>query len=457
MDVLAQLKSLFPDAGINTSPEVARAYAHDEGYGAPFVVPAAVARPTTEAEVAGIVKVCREHGVPVVARGAGTGLSGGANGVAGCVVISFERMNKILEIDRDERIAIVQPGVINGDLRRAVAEVGLFYPPDPASSDISTIGGNIGTNAGGLCCVKYGVTREYVLGLTVVLSTGEVVKIGRRTRKGVAGYDLAALFVGSEGTLGLVTEATLRLCSLPEDPQTVVGFFEDLEAAGRAVAAVVASGVQTSALELMDRQSLRAVDEWKGLGLLDCGNVLLLAQVDSPGTQKEVDADRILACFEAVGTSWAARSTNANESEALFAARKLVYPALKRHGKVISEDVCVPRVKLPEMLRTIGAIAERFNVLIANIAHAGDGNLHPMIVLPAGDGEKLAQGKAAMSAIVEAALAVGGTVTGEHGVGLLKKAGLALEVGPTVLEMHRNIKAAIDPTALFNPNKVFDL
>ncbi|MGZ4651411.1 MAG: FAD-binding oxidoreductase, partial [Kineosporiaceae bacterium] len=406
-------------------------------------------------EVRDVVRACLTHGVPVVARGAGTGLSGGANAVDGCVVLSVDRMNRILEIDPLERLAVVQPGVINDDLRAAVAEHGLWYPPDPASSPWSTIGGNVATNAGGVCCVKYGVTGDYVLALEMVTGTGELVRLGRRTAKGVAGYDLVSLVVGSEGTLGVVTEVTVRLRPLPPPAITVAGYFSSIVDAGSAVRETAQAGLTPSALELVDRHCLRAVDAWRNMGLSVDAEVVLLGRIDEPGAAGDLAAERMVACFEKAGATWAARSTDASEADALFAARRLAYPALERLGPVLTEDVCVPKARVAEMLERIERIAQRHQVTIANIAHAGDGNLHPLLITDPGDDAARARAQAAFDDILAVALALGGTVTGEHGVGLLKRAGLAAELSPAVFEMHRAVKNALDPAGILNPGKIF--
>ncbi|CAL9652691.1 putative FAD-linked oxidoreductase [Streptomyces sp. enrichment culture] len=438
-----------------TDPARMASFARDEAAGAPHGFPSAVVQPADTADVARVVAYCAERGVPVVARGAGTGLSGGANAIDGCVVVSFAAMDRVLRIDPDERLAVVQPGVVNDRLRAACAARGLWYPPDPASAPWSTIGGNVATNAGGVCCVKYGVTRDYVLGLEAVTGRGEIVRLGRRTAKSSAGFALAGLLVGSEGTLGLVTEITLRLRGERAREHTVVGYFDDLPSAGRAVARVVAGGVEPSALELVDRSCLRAVDEWKHMGLTDGGNVLLLARCDAPGAAGAEEARTVLACFEAAGATWSARSGDPAEADALFAARRLVYPALERLGLVLSEDVCVPRTLVPEMLARLERTGERHGVHIAGLAHAGDGNLHPMLVVPRGDERALARGRAVLEEVVDQALELGGTVTGEHGVGLLKMRGLARELSPAALELHRGIKRVWDPAGILNPGKVF--
>jgi glycolate oxidase len=456
-DVVAELERVLPAGRVVRDADVMASYSHDEAAWAPYGSPAVLVRPRDTAEVAEVVARCAAWGVPVVARGAGTGLSGGANAVDGCVVISFEAMNKIIAIDPDERLAVVQPGVVNDELRSACAERGLWYPPDPASAPWSTIGGNVATNAGGLCCVKYGVTRDYVLGMEAVVGRGEVVRLGRRTAKGVAGYDLAGLMVGSEGTLGIITEVTVRLRGKRAAERTVVGYFDSLVAAGRAVAAVSAAGVVPSALELVDRHCLRAVDEWRHMGLADGGEVLLLGRCDAPGQAGEEEADAILACFESAGATWSTRSTDPEEAEALFAARRLAYPAVERLGPVLTEDICVPRMLVPEMLARIERIAAEHDIHIANVAHAGDGNLHPLMITSPDDDAARERAQEAFERIVDEAIALGGTVTGEHGVGLLKRRGLREEVGPVVLGMHRAIKQALDPAGIFNPGKVFAL
>jgi len=449
-----ELNQMLPGGRVVCGAEEVSSYTHDAAR-ATYDQPLAVVRPRQTADVSALVAYCYDRGIPLVARGAGTGLAGGANAVVGCVVVSFEDMTKILRIDPNERLAVVQPGVVNQDLREACATQGLWYPPDPASAPWSTIGGNAATNAGGVCCVKYGVTRDYVLGLEAVVGRGEVVRLGRRTAKGVAGYDLAGLMVGSEGTLGLITELTLRLRGARPPERTVVGYFEDLPSAGRAVAAIVVSGVVPSALELVDRYCLRAVSDWKAMALPDGGNVLLLARCDGPGSAGEVDADVVLACFASAGAMHAARSRDDAEAESLFAARRLVFPALSRLGAVLNEDVCVPRTQLPMILEHIERVADEYDIQIASLAHAGDGNVHPMIVVPPDDKEAATRAIEAFDRIVDEAIALGGTVSGEHGIGLLKKHSLAKEVSPTVLALHRRVKEAFDPEGIFNPGKVF--
>jgi len=439
-------------------PDVLAAISHDDAEWAPTGQAAVGVRARSEAEVQHVVRTCAELGVPIVPRGAGTGLSGGANAVGGCVILDLSAMNQILEIDADNLLAVVQPGVINNDLKAAVAEHGLWYPPDPASAPWSTIGGNVATNAGGLCCLKYGVTRDYVLGLRAVVggpvAYGEVVRLGRRTTKGVAGLDLVGLFVGSEGTLGVVTEVTLRLRpARAGTPQTVVGAFADLVTSGQAVAQITRRGLTPAVLELLDRASLEAVEDWKHMGIEADAMALLLARVDTPGDSGAAEAADIAATMTDAGALWVEQSTDDAEAEALFEARRLVYPAFERLGPVLTEDVCVPRSRVPAMLAQVNEIGARHGLRIATVAHAGDGNLHPLVVTPAGDDAARLEAQAAFEELLDAAIALGGTVTGEHGVGILKRDGLRRELDPGSLALQSALRRTLDPREIFNPGK----
>ncbi len=454
--LVADLQALLPPESLRTDAATLELHAHDDAEWAVYGTPAAVVLAATVDEVAATVRAAAAHGVPVVPRGAGTGLSGGANATDGCIVLSLARMSEVLEVDAGERFAVAQAGVLNDDLRRHVAGFGLWYPPDPASSAISTIGGNVATNAGGIACVKYGVTRDYVLGMTVVLADGSIARLGRRTAKGVTGYDLTALMVGSEGTLGIVVDVTVKLLPLHgREEHAVIGTFPSLRAAGRAVAAVSAAGIVPSALELIDRMCLHTVAEWQGWDLPEHANALLLAKVDEPGAVGDALADALAALFIESGGTAVERATDPDEVERLFLARRLAYPSLERLGPVLTEDVCVPRAAVPEMLERIEAIAADSGVVIANIAHAGDGNLHPLIIPTAGDATAIDRAKAAFDRIIAACRELGGTVTGEHGVGLLKLPGAAAELSPTVRAMHVAIKHALDPQGILNPGKAF--
>ena len=459
-DTLEALTRLLPGSTLITDDDVLASVSSDEAEWAEVGRAVAAVRARSTAEVQQVVAACAELRVPVVARGAGTGLSGGANAVDGGIVLDLSRMNRVLEIDEDDLVAVVEPGVVNDDLTAAVAEHGLWYPPDPASSPWSTIGGNVATNAGGLCCLKYGVTRDYVLGLQAVVGGpageyGTAVRMGRRTTKGVAGYDLTALMVGSEGTLGVVTEVTLRLRPAPAAaPRSVVGAFGSLVAAGEAVALATRRKLTPLALELLDGPTLRVVEEWKHLGIEADAAALLLAKIDTPGASGEEEATAMADAFREAGALWAEQSSDDAEAEALFAARRLAYPAMERLGPVLTEDICVPRSQVPGMLADIEAISRRHGVQIGSIAHAGDGNLHPCMISPPDDAAARAAAIAAFDDILAAAIARRGTVTGEHGVGLLKRAGMRAELDPGVQAMQRAVKRALDPLDLFNPGKV---
>lgn len=451
-----RLRAALPPDALRTDPETLDRYSHDAAEWADFARPAAVVLATGVDDVVATVRLAAELGVPVVPRGAGSGLSGGANAVQGAVVLSLERMNRVLHVDRAERFAVVEAGVINDDLRRHVAHHGLWYPPDPASQSICTIGGNVATNAGGIACVKYGVTRDYVLGMTVVLADGSVARLGRSTAKGVTGYDLTALMVGSEGTLGVVVDVTVKLLPLEgREERAVVGTFRSLTDAGRAVAAVSAAGIVPAALELIDRTCLHAVGEWQGWDLPEDASALLMAKVDTPGQAGEALQERIAVLFEQEGGVGVERAAAPEEVDRLFLARRLAYPALERLGPVLTEDVCVPRGAVPAMLGRIERIAADADVVIANIAHAGDGNLHPLIIAPEGDAAAAVRAKTAFDRIVDACRELGGTVTGEHGVGLLKLPGARAELSEVVLGMHEAVKRALDPRGILNPGKAF--
>ncbi|WP_394553481.1 FAD-binding oxidoreductase [Agromyces sp. MMS24-JH15] len=451
-----ELERLLAPGRVSAVASVLAEYAHDDAEWADYADPVAVVFAESVDDVVAVVRFAGASGLAVVPRGAGTGLSGGANATSGSIVLSLERMTRILEVNRDERYVRAEPGVINDVLREAVAAHGLWYPPDPASYKISTIGGNAATNAGGICCVKYGVTRDYVLGMTVVLADGSVVELGRRTAKGVTGYDLTALMVGSEGTLGLIVELTLKLLPLGgREERAVVGSFGSLAAAGDAVAAISAAGIVPSALELIDRTCIEAVEAWQHLGLPQGADTLLLAKVDDVGARGEELAASVASHMQAAGALGVERAAEPDEVDRLFLARRLAYPSLERLGPVLTEDVCVPRAAVPEMLARIQATAAAHDVVIANIAHAGDGNLHPLIIAPEGDDAAKARANAAFDRIVDDCRALGGTVTGEHGVGLLKLPGARAELGDRVIRMHRAIKDALDPAGILNPGKAF--
>lgn len=446
MNAVDELKAELPESRLITDADAVEAYRRDEARLVEPGRPLGVVLARNVADVQATMRWATRHVVPVVARGAGTGLSGGATATDGCVVLSLVKMNAIVELNAGDQLAVVEPGVINLDLQTAAAEHGLMFAPDPASSEISTIGGNIATNAGGLRCIKYGVTRDSVLGLEVVLADGRVMNTGRRTVKGVAGYDMTALFVGSEGTLGIVTQATVKLRPRPKtDPVTIVGVFATLTSAGEAVDDVMAAGLQPSLLELMDNATIRAVDDWKHVGLDRTAAAMLIAQVDVEHPREPALA--IEKAFAAAGATYTAVSTDATEAAELLGIRRMTHWAIERLGMILTEDVGVPRSRLAQMLARIEAIGAEYDVVIATVGHAGDGNLHPSLVVDSDRAQPAAE------AIYLAALELGGTITGEHGIGVLKRDWLPAEIGDVGMDVQRAVKATFDPLGILNPGK----
>ncbi|PZG17072.1 FAD-binding oxidoreductase [Nonomuraea aridisoli] len=441
----------LPEARVVTDPDVIDSYARDRTFVAPGK-PLGVVLAASRDDVVTTLKWATEHRVPVVPRGAGTGLAGAAVAGDGVIVLSLARMTAIKELSPADEIAVVEPGVITADLDRAAREHGLMYAPDPSSYEISTIGGNLATNAGGLRCVKYGVTRDSTLGLEVVLADGRILNTGRRTMKGVTGYDLTGLFVGSEGTLGVITSATVRLRRAPAvPPATFAAEFGSPRDAGAAVSAIMAAGCQPSLMELLDRTTLKAIDDWRNIGLEDATQAMLIGQSDAADGQAM--AERMQRICLDNGASFVAVSSTPEEAEELIGVRRLAYGAKERMGACLVEDVCVPRSKLAEMIIAIEEAAARHGVLIATAAHAGDGNLHPVFIFDHGTLEPPAEVWAAADEVFTTALRLGGTLTGEHGVGLLKRRWLAMEAGPVAAEVQNGIKAVFDPLGILNPGK----
>lgn len=453
---LAELQDLLGADGVLTDPDVTASYARDQAMLAESGTPAAVVFPRSTAEVVAVMQTASRHGVPVVPRGAGSGLVGASNAVDGGITLVTTRMDAVLEVSPADRLAVVQPGVVNKQLRDAVAGAGLFYPPDPASYDWCTIGGNLAMNSGGLCCVKYGVTTDYVLGLEVVLADGRVLRTGRRTVKGVAGYDLARLFVGSEGTLGVITEATLALRPAPQaSPVTLVASFPTSAQTGQVVESVVTSGLVPSMLEVMDRTCIRAVDDLIRADLDRDAQALLLARSDAGGEAARREIETLTRLCEEAGADFVHSTDDPAEGDLLLTARRMALPALERLGSVLLDDVAVPRSRVATFIDGCDAIAARSGLVIGVVGHAGDGNMHPTVVFDATDTDQRARAFEAFDAILELGLSLGGTITGEHGVGTLKADWLEREIGPVSMEVHRSIKHALDPDGLLNPGKVF--
>lgn len=417
-------------------------------------IPDAVVHPRNTAEVQAVCRIASEFRVPIVPRGAGTGLAGGAVAGRGQIVLCTDRMTEIVEISIDNQLAVVQPGILNGDLNRVLAEHGLWWPPDPASKEISTVGGNIAMNAGGLLCAKYGVTREAVLALTVVLADGDVITVGHRTVKGVTGLDLCALMIGSEGTLGIITECTLKVRPLVTGlVPTIGGYFGTATEAAQAASAVMAAGQRPAIMELMDHNMLRAVSDYSGEDLAGGGGAFLLVQTDGPNAESE--AADIAAILRQHGARSLQVTSDPDAVQSLVDVRRSGFLAIEARGTILVEDVSVPRDRIADMFVHIDEVAERYGLFIATPCHAGDGNLHPTFVLDPGLRDVPESVWEAAGEIFEFALAIGGTLSGEHGIGLLKRRWLRDELGDRQLNLQRGIKELFDPEGLLNPGKVF--
>jgi glycolate dehydrogenase FAD-linked subunit len=449
------LRDGLPAEVVVDDPDRMESYRYDRALFCPAGMPTAVVLARERRHVEHTLRTASRLRVPVVAQGARSGLSGAANAIDGCIVLSLERMDRIIEIDRANRIAVVEPGVYNATFSQAVAEHGLFYPPDPSSWEFCSMGGNLATNSGGLCCVKYGVTTDYVRGLEVVLASGEVLTTGRRTVKGVAGYDLTKLFVGSEGTLGVITQATLALRPEAERPLTVAALFDSPAAAAGAVAAIMAGGHVPSLLEIMDATCLRAVEQWKRMDLPADAGAMLIAQSDT-GSTAAAEIAAMAARFWDAGATEVVEAEDPAEGELLLEARRSVLIALEQLGTTMIDDVCVPLSRLTDLFDGVAKIAASNGVLIGVVGHAGDGNMHPTVVFDAADEDQARRAHQAFGAVMDLGLELGGTITGEHGVGVLKKAWLEKELSPVGLRLHREIKRVLDPKGILNPGRVFD-
>lgn len=418
--------------------------------GWPGAVPARLERPRDIAEVQRLLAEAHRTGTPVIPRGAGSGLAAGAVGLAGAILLDLSGLDRIIDLDADEQLARVEPGVITADLDAAASAHGLMYAPDPGSVGISTIGGNIATNAGGLRGAKYGVTRDHVLALDVVMADGTHIHVGRDTIKGVAGYDLVGLFTGSEGTLGVIVGATVRLIPRPVRTATAAAYFADITTAARAVTAITRSGVRPAVLEILDGPTLAAIDDLEGTRLRDLGDALLVIQTDGFGAEEELE---VLTSAIASLVTDVQTATDAAASESLLFARRRALPALEAIGRVLIEDIAVPRRRLADAVDRIAVIAREEGVRIFVFGHAGDGNLHPIIVTERGrSGDPVpAEAAAAAERIFALALELGGTITAEHGVGRLKRQWARRELGTDVHALQVRLKAVFDPRGILNP------
>ncbi|WP_312775247.1 FAD-binding oxidoreductase [Corynebacterium variabile] len=442
---------------LTTDPDVLATYSLDESEHRPDGAALALVRATCVDDVVATMRFAHERGIPVIPQGARSGLSGGACAVEGCILLSVKAMDRILAVDEENKTVTVEPGIINLDLKNALRPYGLAYPPDPGSVALCSIGGNIATNAGGMCCVKYGVTREYVREITVVLADGTVTRLGHRTVKGVAGLDLTALFTGSEGTLGVIVEATLKLVPLGTDPLSALATFPDVRTATDAVAAYMATGATPSMLEMMDGISIGFINAIGDFGMDDAVGAVLIMQSDS--TTAAADTEAFAAVARDHGAVDVAFADNAQDSEMLVAARRSVQPGNEHYARAhgggqLIDDVCVPRSHLAEFCSGVEAIREETGTMIALVAHAGDGNVHPSVFYDQQDAASQAAATEAFDRIMALGLSLGGTITGEHGVGVLKAEWLARELDEGNRHLHRVIKEAVDPTGILSPGKM---
>jgi glycolate oxidase len=419
-------------------------------------LPDAVLFPKNAEEISAILHVANSDRFFVIPRGSGTGMTGGSLPVEGGVVVVMGRLNRILEIDKDNLIAHVEPGVITGRFHRAVEKENLFYPPDPSSSDFSTLGGNLAECAGGPRAVKYGVTRDYVLGLEVVLPTGEIIRTGVTTAKGVVGYDLTRLIVGSEGTLGIISRITVRLLPLPETVRTMIAVFDHMETAAETVSEIIRRGIVPRTIEFMDNASIRCVERYLNMHLSVEAGALLLIEVDG----KENEVNVLIEQLKTICVSMGAKDTNIarkkEDIEKLWKARKSISPALFQYGPdKINEDIVVPRSKIPDMVRKIAALKEKTGLTMVSFGHAGDGNIHFNIMLDKKNRDELKKAEASIDALFEYTLELGGTISGEHGVGITKAPYIVKEIGALELNLMKKIKKVFDPNGILNPGKIF--
>ncbi len=417
-------------------------------------LPDCVVLPKSTDEVSKILKFANTHKIPVVARGCASGFSGGALNIEGGIALSLELMNNITEIDLDNLIATVEPGVVNFDLQLALKPHGLFFPPDPSSWKFSSIGGNIAENAGGPKAVKYGVTKDWVLGLEVVLADGSVINVGSKNVKDVAGYNLTQLFVGSEGTLGVITKSLLRLHPLPLHKQTMQAIFDDMGKAAKTVSDIIKNKIIPSALEFVDHQAIIAVEDALGANLPTQADAILIIEIEGSKYQIKEDLEKIEQICKANGASVkVARSIE--EEETIWLARKSISPTLKRiaDGK-LNEDIVVPRSKIAEMIKKTQEIAKKYNVVIVNFGHAGDGNIHTNIMYNTSDKDEEKMAFKAMDEVFSECLKLGGSISGEHGIGITKQDFLERQVGQRTIELYRQIKRAFDPNNILNPHKM---
>ncbi len=445
-----ELRAIVGSNWFLDSPEDLATYSYD-GF-LPEYKPDGIIIPENREEIAAIMGLANKEKINIIPRGAGTNICGSSVARQGGIIMAFHRMNRILEIDRENMCAVVQPGVVNADLQREAARFRLMYPPDPASMFVSTIGGNVALNAGGPRGVKYGVTRDYLLGLEVVLPTGEVIRTGGKSLKSVTGYDLTRLMCGSEGTLGIITEIILKLVPLPTSKATLQAIFLDVDHAAKTVSAIMASGIVPTTLELIDKVILDVISDYGGASFPKDAEALLLIEVDGEEVLVKAQGERIEEFCKERGAIEVQRARNAEEAEMLWQARRTAFGAVARlRPNILVEDATVPVKRLPDMIRVIMDLAEKYGLRIGVLAHAGDGNLHPLIMTDLRDEEEMARIDKALDELFEAAIGMGGTLSGEHGVGIAKDRFIDMEYSEKAIEIMRGIKRVFDPNNILNP------
>lgn len=449
------LEEIIPEPKrILTDTADLHSYAFDASFG--VHLPDVIIQPIDALEVSEILKLANHFTIPVCPRGHGTNLSGGTIPIKGGIVLDLSQWNQKLEIDPEDMVAVVSPGVLTGDINTAALKEGFIYPPDPSSSNVSTIGGNLAENSGGPRGLKYGVTKDYVMGLEVVTPEGDIIRTGGKTVKNVTGYDLTALIVGSEGTLGIITEATLRLHPKPQSTKTMMALFEDIIDSGSAISNILSSGIIPSKLEIMDQASIIAVEEFEPMGLPTDVDALLLIELDGHPAAIEDEMKQVERVCQTMGAINIVIAHTDEEANELWRARKLVSPAIvKDKPTKISEDATVPRSKIPEMFQRLKEIRQKYNIDLVIFGHAGDGNLHPNIIADERDTEEMRRVEKAVTEIFKTAVELGGTLSGEHGIGILKSPFLKMELGEVGMDMMKRIKKSWDPNNILNAGKIF--
>lgn len=454
-EALKELIQVLGKKNVLTENEDLLTYSYDATAAMKHQVPDVVITPNSTEEVAEVVKIANKYSIPIYPRGSGTNLSGGTIPVEKGIVMSMLNMNRIIEVDDENLTATVQPGVIIQDLNNAALEHGLFYPPDPGTVTTATMGGSVSESSGGLRGLKYGVTKQYVMGMKLVRANGDVIKWGGKTVKNVSGYDLTALFTGAEGTLGIITEILVKLIPQPEAKKSLLGVFDDIDKAGRAISAIIKNKVIPATLEIMDNVTIRTVENFAHAGLPVDAEAILLCEVDGYIEGVEREAAIVERILKEEGATEVKIARDDKERDAIWFARRNALPALAQlRPTTVLEDATVPRSKIPDMIKAIRQIATKYDLLIGTFGHAGDGNLHPTILTDEHNHEEMERVEKAVDEIFHVAISLGGTLSGEHGIGMAKAKYLPLEFGVEGVKLLRDIKEACDPNYILNPGKM---